>query len=220
MEETLSALLPEGGIRRGTAVAVSGHGATTLAMALTAEASRRGSWVAAVGIADLGVAALAERGVDLGRWTLVDLPARRRDKSIAADVLGAVVGSFDLVLVGSAIRVEGATARRLLARMREHGTSLICALGSGWAEIVSGLQPEVRMVIEQTRWTGIDGGHGQLLARRAEVAVGGRGAASRPRRIAIWLPSEDGRVACADPAPASDFGFGRDFEDVGERRAG
>lgn len=220
MEGPLGALLPEGGIRRGTAVAVSGHGATTLAMALTAEASRRGSWVAVVGVADLGVAALAERGVDLGRWTLVDLPARGRDKSIAADVLGAVVGNFDLVLVGSAIRVEGATARRLLARMREHGTSLICALGGASTDIVSGLQPEVRLMIEQTRWTGIDGGHGRLLARRAEVTVGGRGAASRPRRIAMWLPSEDGRVACADTAQASDCGSGRDLEDVRERRAG
>ncbi|MCY4665639.1 MAG: hypothetical protein OXC00_13340, partial [Acidimicrobiaceae bacterium] len=62
VEGTLETLLPEGGIRRGTAVAVGGHGSVTLAMALPAEASRRGSWVAAVGMADLVVAALAERG--------------------------------------------------------------------------------------------------------------------------------------------------------------
>ena len=218
MEETLSALLPEGGIRRGTAVAVGGHGSMTLAMALAAETSRQGSWVAVVGIADLGVAALAERGVDLGRWTLVDLPARGRDKSIAADVLGAVVGGFDLVLVGPAIQIAGATARRLLARMREHGTSLICVLGSASTDMAAGLHPEVRLMIEQTRWTGIDGGHGRLLARWAEVTVGGRGAASRPRRIAMWLPSEDVRVACAEPGRASVFGSG--LEDTRERRAG
>ena len=220
MEETLSPLLPEGGIRRGTAVAVNGHGSVTLAVALAAEASRRGSWVAAVGMADLGVAALAERGIDLDHWALVDLSERGRDRNITADVLGAVVGGFDLVLVGPAIRVEGATARRLLARMREHGSSVICALGSASADTAASLQPEVRLMIEQTLWTGIDDGHGRLLARQAEVAVGGRGAASRPRRIAMWLPSEDGRVACADPTQVSDFGFGRDFEDVRERRAG
>ena len=89
MEETLSPLLPEGGIRRGTAVAVSGHGAMTLAIALAAEASRRGSWVAAVGMADLGVSALAERGVDLERWALIGLPIATRDGRLTADVLGA-----------------------------------------------------------------------------------------------------------------------------------
>ncbi|MCY3619228.1 MAG: hypothetical protein F4Z00_11240, partial [Acidimicrobiaceae bacterium] len=67
VEEALAPLLPEGSIRRGAAVAVGGHGSMTLAVALAAEASRRGSWVAAVGMADLGVAALAERGVDLER---------------------------------------------------------------------------------------------------------------------------------------------------------
>ena len=223
VEEALEALLPEGSIRRGTAIAVCGHGSVTLAVALAAEVSRRGSWVAAVGMADLGVAALAERGVDLERWALVDLPAGARgrggwDGSLAADVLGAVVGGFDLVLLGPEIRVAGATARRLLARMREHGTSLICAFGGASADIAAGLQPEVRMMIEQTLWTGIDDGHGRLLARQAEVTVGGRGAASRPRRTLMWLPSEDGQVACAEPGQA--FAFDSSFEDVKERRAG
>lgn len=156
----------------------------------------------------------------MGRWALVDLSERGRDRRIAADVLGAAVGGFDLVLVGSAIRAEGATARRLLARMREYGTSVICALGDASADIVASLQPGVRLMVEQTRWTGTDNGHGRLLARQAEVTVGGRSAASRPRRIPMWLPSEDGRVACADPIQASDFGSSRDFEDIRKRRAG
>ena len=223
MEGALAPLLPEGGIRRGAAVVVGGHGSTTLAVALAAEASRRGSWVAAVGMADLGVAALAERGVDLDRWALVDLPADAGGRggwggALAADVLGAVVAGFDLVLLGPAIRVTGATARRLLARMREHGTSLICALGSVSADMAAGLQPEVRMTVEQTQWTGIDDGHGRLLARRAEVVVGGRGAASRPRRMLMWLPSADGRVACSESDRTSVSGRG--LEDVEERRAG
>ena len=104
--------------------------------------------------------------------------------------------------------------------MREHGTSLICALDRDSAGIAAGLQPEVRLMIEQTLWTGIDDGHGRLLARQAEVTVGGRGAASRPRRILVWLPSEDGRVACADPAQASDLAFDHDLEDARQRRAG
>ena len=216
-------LLPEGSIRRGTVVAVHGHGSVTLAVALAAEASRRGSWVAVVGMADLGVSALAERGVNLGRWALVDLPATvrggdTRSGSLEADVLGAVVGGFDLVLLGPAVRTTGTTARRLLARMREHGTSVICALGGASEDIAAGLVPEVRLMIEQTLWTGINDGHGRLLARQAEVVARGRGAASRPRRMLMWLPSADGRVAGAESSQASEFGSG--FEDVSERRAG
>ena len=220
VEGALALLLPEGSIRRGTAVAVGGHGSITLAVALAAEASRRGSWVAAVGMADLGVAALAERGVDLERWALIDLPGATKSRSLMADAVGAVVVGFDLVLAGPEFRVGGATARRLLARMREHGASLICALGDASTDIVSGLQPEVRLMIEQTRWTGIDSGHGRLLARQAEVAIGGRGAASRPRRMLVWLPSEDGRVACAELTRTSALAFDRDLEDLRERRAG
>ncbi len=222
VEEALSALLPQGGIRRGTAVSVGGHGATTLAMALAAEASRRGSWVAVVGMADLGVTALAERDVDLQRWVLLDPPERGRGPTMAADVLGAAVGGFDLVLLGPAVRVAGATARRLLARMRDHGTSLICALSGAAdgsvADMAAGLQPEVRLSIEQPRWSGIDDGHGRLLARRVEVAVEGRGAASRPRRMLIWLPSEDGRVIRAEPDQATESG--RRLEDAEERLTG
>ena len=234
MEEDLAPLLPEGGIRRGTAVAVGGHGSMTLAVALAAGASRRGSWVAAVGMADLGVSALAERGIDLDRWALVDLPAGGRDRSIAADVLGVAVSGFDLVLLGPAIRVAGATARRLQARMRDHGTSLICALGGAPADTVAGLQPEVRLMIKKTLWTGIDNGHGRLLARRAEVTAQGRGAASRLCRMLMWLPSADGQVTGAEPDQTwpgfmstwysassieSVFEFGRDFKDIEERRA-
>ena len=193
----------------------------TLAVALAAEASRRGSWVAAVGMADLGVAALAERGVDLGRWALIDLPIGTRDGRLTADVLGAVVGGFDLVLLGPAVRAGNAMARRLLARMREHGTSLICALGNEASRnIAASLQPELNIMIEQTLWTGVDDGHGRLLARQAEVTVEGRGAASQPRRVPMWLPSMEGRVACAESSQTSASAFELGLEDIRQRRAG
>ena len=218
MEEALAPLLPEGGIRCSTVIGVHGHGSVTLAVALAAEASRRGSWVAAVGMADLGVSALSERGVDLERWALIDLPIATRGGRLTADVLGAVVGGFDLVLLGSAARMGGAMARRLLARMREHGTSLICALGNeASGNIAASLQPDLNMMIEQTLWSGVDDGHGRLLARQAEVTVEGRGAASRPRRVLMWLPSTEGRVACVESGQTSAIGDSR--EDVTERRA-
>ncbi len=214
VEASLANLLPDGSIRRGTTLTVRGHGSVTLATALAAEASRQGNWVATVGMGDLGVSALAERKAELKRWVLVDLPVANcgttGDTKQTANVLGALVSGFDLVLAGPQIRLGDTQAKRLLSRMREHGTSLIWALDCGTpAEAAGGLSPEVRMAIDQPHWRGIHKGHGCLLARQVEVTVGGRGAASRPRRILLWLPSSDGRVACVEHSNLA-FIFGND----------
>src|SRR5918994_1936737 len=57
----LQPLLPSGGLRRGTTVAVTSSAA--LALALVAGASAAGSWVAAVGLPDLGIVAAVETGI-------------------------------------------------------------------------------------------------------------------------------------------------------------
>src|SRR5690606_40193124 len=65
----LEVLVPGAGLRRGSTVAVGSApgvtGATSLALALAAGASQNGSWVAAVGLRSLGLAAAAELGVAL-----------------------------------------------------------------------------------------------------------------------------------------------------------
>ncbi|MBA2496786.1 MAG: hypothetical protein H0V33_06755, partial [Acidimicrobiia bacterium] len=72
----LDGLLP-GGLRRGSSLAVgvgrAGRpgGATSLALAVAAGPSAAGSWVAAVGVPSLGLAAAAGYGVDLDRLVLV-----------------------------------------------------------------------------------------------------------------------------------------------------
>src|SRR5918993_940204 len=68
----LQPLLPGGGLRRGTPVAVTRSAA--LALALVAGASAAGSWVAAVGLPDLGILAAAETGIALERLALVPTP--------------------------------------------------------------------------------------------------------------------------------------------------
>src|SRR5947209_20263387 len=86
-------LFPEGGLRRGTVVSVTGSvpernsgsvpernsgsvpernsGSTSLALALLAGASGAGSWCAAVGLSSLGIVAAEELGVVLDRFPLV-----------------------------------------------------------------------------------------------------------------------------------------------------
>jgi len=78
VDPALAALLPEGGLRRGATIVVATRGGAgggiSLSVALLAAASAGGSWCAAVGLPDLGAVALADLGIDLGRFALVHSP--------------------------------------------------------------------------------------------------------------------------------------------------
>src|SRR5947199_2682567 len=118
----LADLLPEGGLRRGSTVAVSGG--TSLALALLAGPSQAGSWCAAVGLPSLGLVAAAEVGVVLGRFPLV---ARPGDEWPA--VVAALVDAVDVVLVRLPRHVRTGDARRLVAKTRDRGAVLITTGG-------------------------------------------------------------------------------------------
>jgi hypothetical protein len=182
----LQPLLPGQGLRRGTTVAVGRSAA--LALALVAGASAAGSWVAAVGLPDLGIVAAAETGIALERLALVPAPGPRAWPTVVAALLDAV----DVVLVRAPVGLPAAQARRLAARARERGAVLI-PLGA-WSE-----PADLRLAVTSSAWVGLGQGHGSLQARQAEVVVAGRGAASRERRVLLWLPSPDGTIAPAAP---------------------
>ena len=189
-------LLPDAGLRRGTTVAVGGGpGATSLALALGAAASAAGSWAGAVGLPSLGLEAAGELGVALERMLLVEPPPDRW-----ATVVAALLDAVDLVHVALPPRVRLGDARRLAARARERGAVLVVhAPGSSqagtWPEA-----PEVRLTVAGVTWEGpVGDGAGRLTARRVEVVGGGRGAAARPRRAALWLPDATGAVRAAEP---------------------
>jgi hypothetical protein len=169
-------------------VAVSRSAA--LALALVAGASAAGSWMAAVGLPDLGLVAAAETGVALERLALVPTPGTRDWPAVVAALLDAV----DVVLVRSPARLPAAQARRLAARARERGAVLV-PLGA-WPE-----PADLRLAVTASTWSGLGQGHGSLQARQVEVLVAGRGAASREHRALLWLPSPDGTIASAG-APA------------------
>jgi hypothetical protein len=188
----LSPLLPGGALQRGTTVGVSGPGATSLALALGSAASAAGSWLAVAGVPSLGLAAVGELGVDLDRLLVVADPPPGSWSTVVA----ALVDAVDVVVVSPPARLGGADARRLVARTRERG-AVLCTLGSAWPH-----PPDVRLTVADPSWSGATGGgSGRLLARRVEVVGGGRGAAARGRRLALWLPGPDGAVA-AVAAPA------------------
>ena len=185
----LADILPGAGLRRGATVsigsAVGVGGATSLALALVAEASRMGSWVAAVGIPSLGLVAADELGVALERMVLVAAPERAAWGGVAA----ALVDGFDLVILHAGrTGVRPVDGRRLVARARERGAVLL-QLGPGWPT-----GADLQLEVTRARWEGLDNGHGYLQARKVRVTRGGRGEAAQPRRVDFWLPGPGGGV--------------------------
>ncbi len=176
----LAPLLPGGGLRRGSTVAVTGS--ASLLLALLAGASRAGAWAAVVGVPTLGMVAAAEAGVVLERLALVPRPG-----TDLAGVTAALADGMDLVAVGRPDRLHVTEVRRLVARARQRGTVLV-GFG-GWPGA------ELRLSVQSPAWQGLGQGSGRLTARRVTVRLDGRGSAARPRYHDIWLPAVGGGVA-------------------------
>jgi hypothetical protein len=187
--DALAALLPHGGLRRGSVVEVVGEaapGVTSLAMAVISSASSQGAWCAVVGVPELGLVSAAQLGVRLERLALIPEPDRQWPTVVAA-----LVDSVEIVVLQPPGRIRPDAARRLAARVRERGGVLIPL--EAWPE-----PPEVRLTVTRARWQGLGAGHGHLRTRMVEVVVSGRHAAARERGDALWLPGPDGGVGRAE----------------------
>ena len=192
--DALMSVLPEGGLRRGSTVVTGGQGATSLALALTGSAVGARSWAAVVGIPTLGLLGAGELGIPLERLVLIAEPQPKAWSTVVAGLLDA----FEVVLVQPPRRLGASEQRRLLARARDRGSVLVQAGGRPdvWAEA-----PDLRLAVVDAVWKGLGPGHGHLQARLVTVEVTGRRGAARPRRVPLWLPGPDGRLAAADTDP-------------------
>jgi len=186
------ALLPlfgGAGLQRGTTTCIAGPvgvGARTLALTMLSAASAAGHWCGVVGLADPGVSAMVELGLDLRRVVFVPSPGGRWSEAAAELFDGA-----DLVLIRPAGPVAHGVARLLVSRARERRAALVVLTTdpARWP-----LGPERCLVVRSSSWVGVDRGHGHLAARRAEVEVLGRRGASRRERHQLWLPARAGQV--------------------------
>jgi len=190
------------GVSRPTSAAANRvPGLTSLLLSLLAGTSSRGHWCAVVGLPALGFAAAAELGVDLGRLVLVPRPGSEgRWQSVVATLLETV----DLVCLAPDTPVRSVDARRLAARARERCSTLLvldaAAPAGGGLGAGSPARPgrimtcwpgpsDLRCAVRTSSWSGLERGHGLLSSRQLEAEVGGRGAASRPRRGLLRLPA-------------------------------
>ena len=166
-------------------------GATT---ALTIAVSRSGGWVAAVGLPTFGSSAASDLGIKLSRWAFIDHPGDQ-----AAVVIHALTAGVDLILVGPDIKLRSDHGRKIVARMRESGASVIVVGKAAFRNF----RPDIRLRVTQASWTGIELGHGRLASRKLEVERLGRGADSNLRRELVWLPDREGRLNAFDPRSES-----------------
>jgi hypothetical protein len=190
----LARLLPAGGLRRGTTVAVAaGPAATSLLWAVLVEASAGGAWVGVVGRPDLGLVAAAEAGMRLDRLALVPAPGPE-----LMAVTSALLDGLDVVVTTVARPVPAGERQRLAARARQRG-AVLCVLGS-WPGA------DVQLSCTGARWggvgAGLHGGSGRLGQRQVEVRVLGRGMAPAGRVERLLMPAVPAAVPAAG-APAA-----------------
>lgn len=187
----LAALLPWGGLQRGTVTEVD---RPSVLLTVLGAATQAGSWAAFVGTPGIGFAAAPALGVDLERVAVVSTPAPDQ----MATVIGALLDAVELVVIGPRLVHRATDARRLVARARERGSALF-SLG-GWPEAV-----DLRITRTSQHVTGVGRGHGHVQGWTVSLESGGRGAASRPRRTTVVLAEPaDWTLARPVDSPAVD----------------
>jgi hypothetical protein len=183
--DPLGALLPDGGLRRGSVVTLSGSsGTTSVLLPLLAAATATGEWTAVVEPGDtLGGAAVAEAGVAMERCAVV----RRVRADRWAMVVAALLEGVTLVAAWVPPGVRLGDARRLAARARERGAVLVAMESvAGVRSAAWPAEAALRLQVHPGPWRFTDdgdstSGHGLLSERDLQVRVEGRGAAREGR---------------------------------------
>lgn len=167
---TVAGLLPGGSLKTGVAYTI--EGSTSLAMALMAGPSQAGAWCGVVGVPTFGTEAAKAAGIDLERLALAPYPG---DQWLP--VTAALADVLTVVLVRPPLPPSDGSVARLMARLRERGTTLI----------VLGRWPgaEARLRVRRSQWGGLGDGHGHLTSRELVVEVAARTGSPRERMVML-----------------------------------
>ena len=186
VSSALSELLPDGGVRPGSAYSLPRSSA--LLLALMAEASQTGSWCGVVGMPQLGAEAAESMGVDLARLVLIPEPGPRW-----LAVTATIADVLTVVAVRPTGRAPDGEIARLAGRLRERGAVLL----------VQGPWPQAEAILEvdDPQWSGLGRGHGYLAERAVTITSSSR-RWPVPHRGRVMLPAAGGGVAPATQVPA------------------
>ena len=179
----LAALLPRGGLTRGSVVALSG--ATSLLLGLLASVTSDGGHAAVIGFPRLGLLAAAEMGAELRRLAFVPNPGPD-----PVEVAAVLLDGMDLVVLGlGGVSVPPSRARAVVARARSKQSTLIVTGGEwGGAEV----RLEARVRGYDGVGCGADAGRGRL--RSVRLAVRAQGRSFQSRTACLDVRSTQGRV--------------------------
>lgn len=187
----VAALLPHGGLARGSVVSVSG--ATSLLLGLLATVTESGGHAAVIGHPRLGVLAATEMGAQLQRLAFVPDPGPD-----PVEVAAVLLDGMDLVVLGlGGISVPPSRARAVVARARSKQSTLVVT-GGHWGGAEVRLDARVRGYGGVGR--GAVGGGGRLCSIR--LAVRAQGRAFQPRTACLDVRSACGRVEWVPEAVA------------------
>jgi hypothetical protein len=184
----LAGLLPRG-LERGGVLAVGSD--RYLAASLVGSAVRSAGSVAVVGVDDLGIEALCAAGVPMARLVVV-----RTDATTWVKAVEVLVGAVEVVLLRPPASVAQHAVRSITARLRRTAAVDTALLVTGTASF----QAPMRLRVTETRWSGLEAGHGQLTARRATVVVDGKATGGGARAAEMYLPGPDGAVQAIEVA--------------------
>jgi len=190
--DALAQVVPGAALVRGQVVAVRGVADMSLALAMAGQATRNGSWLAAVehrGTFEFSPEAAGELGVALERMVVVATPPGNAPGAV--EVVAALIEGFDVVIVPGHAPLAPTAVRRLRARLRIRGGVVVVVGGHG------GWQPD--LVLRSTAggpcggWEPLEE-NGRLRRRRVIIEVDARRQGA-PARHVFWLPTPDGSIA-------------------------
>jgi hypothetical protein len=178
-------------------ITCEGQGSFSLAAAMLSAATQQGSWLAILATPTLGVEAISELGVDLGRVVAVD--ADLESPMQWADRVVACSDGFDLVLTTMPTHIPDRIWRSMSQRTRRNGTVVVGLYTTGSHSTGShstgshstGSQStgshstgshstgdlrgvDLRCRVVGSVWEGLGRGSGRFVARRLQVEVAAR----------------------------------------------
>jgi hypothetical protein len=190
--DPLLPLFPFGGLQKGQSIGFRGPGSWSIAMAMAGALLGNDTWMAIVGVEELGLLSAAEVGVRLDRLLLIETPPSAQLATVAA----ALVEVMGIVVLSPHREVDSRDARRLTARAREQGSTLFLLDGGRhWPQAL-----DLTITTRPEWWEGVGQGHGHLQWRQLSVEAIGRRSSARQRQVSVLLPGPDGGLTSLDPA--------------------
>lgn len=172
-----------GGVQAGSVLSCEGTGSSSFALLLATQLAGEQRWTAIVGAEEISPAAAIDMGLSPLRTAYIQSTSR------PADVVAALLGLIDVVVLDARLDLHSSQIRRLQARLREKGSVLIVlqpdVFRSGKAlstrSSLANWSADISFQTSGWQWEGIGKGHGYLQVRRARLQKSGRRQANRFR---------------------------------------